>query len=114
MKKQATAASVRGNLIDRDRFQKYLPLAQRFVPEPELVSKKSRVWVTAEDVAIFLVLLEFFGENPNEDGSMPYKRFAGMWQKLYEDSDVSRSFDNKRFAWIRNRVSEWVELSGRM
>ena len=116
VKKQASAASVQGNLIDKERFQKYLPLAQRFLSAPELVSAKSRVFVTAEDVAIFLVLLEFFGENPNEDGSMPYKRFAGMWDKLYQDGDVNRCFDNKKFAWIRNRVSEkggieWVDTT---
>ena len=116
VKKQASAASVQGKLIDKQRFRTYLPLAQRFLSAPELISAKSRVFVTAEDVAIFLVLLEFFGENPNEDGSMPYKRFAGLWNKLYQDGDVGRCFDNKRFAWIRNRVSEkggieWVDTT---
>ena len=47
---------------------------------------------------------------------MPYKRFAGLWQRLYLDGDVSRAFDNKRFAWIRNRVSdmggiEWEDVT---
>jgi hypothetical protein len=116
VKKQASAASVQGSLIDKERFQKYLPLAQRFLSAPELISAKSRVFVTAQDVAIFLVLLEFFGANPNEDGSMPYKRFAGMWDKLYQDGDVNRCFDNKKFAWIRNRVSEkggidWIDMT---
>ena len=106
VKQQAAAASVQGKLIDRELFQQYLPLAQRFVPEPQLVSKRARLWANAEDVAIFLVLLEFFGKNPNEDGSMPQKRFAGLWDKLYQDGEVSRSFDNKRFKWIRNRVSD--------
>ena len=116
VKKQASAASVQGTLIDKERFQKYLPLAERFLSALELISAKSRVFVTAEDVAIFLVLLEFFGENPNEDGSMPYKRFAGLWDKLYQDGDVNRCFDNKKFAWIRNWVSEkggieWIDTT---
>ena len=117
VEKQAAAGSVPGKLImDKELFGKYLPLAQRFVPASELVSQKSRVFVTAEDVAIFLVLLEFFGDNPNQDGSMPSKRFAGLWDKLYHDGDVTRAFDNKRFAWIRNRVSdmggiEWVDAT---
>jgi hypothetical protein len=106
VKKQEAGASIRGKLIDKERMQNYLPLAQRFVPVRELVSRKSRVWVTAEDMAIFLVLLEFFGENPNEDGSMPYKRFKVLWDRLYKDGDVARAFDNKRFAWLRNRVSQ--------
>ena len=67
-------------------------------------------------MAIFLVLLEFFGENPNPDGSMPTKRFAGLWQRLYLDGDVTRAFDNKRFAFVRNRVSdmggiEWKDVT---
>ena len=116
VKKQASAASFQGNRIDKDRFQKYLPLAQRFLSAPELISAKSRVFVTTEDVATFLVLLEFFGANPNEDGSMPYKRFARLWKRLYEDGDVNRCFDNKKFAWIRNRVSEkggidWIDTT---
>ena len=103
--KQEKAGSVRGKLIDIERVQAYIPMAQRFVPARQLVSEKSQVFVTAEDVAVFLVLLEFFTEHPNPDGSMPYKRFAGLWQKLYDDGEVNRQFDNKRFAWIRNRVS---------
>ena len=117
VEKQEKAGSVRGKLIDIERVQKYLPLAQRFVPEPQqLVSEKSQVFVNADDVAVFLVLLEFFTEHPNPDGSMPYKRFAGLWQKLYDDGEVKRQFDNKRFAWIRNRVSslggiEWEDVT---
>ena len=91
VKRQATGGSNEGKSIDRERFPEVSAVGERFVPAPELVSKKSRVWVTAEDVAIFLVLLEFFGENPNEDGTMPHNRFAGLWQKLYHDGDVSRA-----------------------
>ena len=114
VKRQALAASARGAEIDKERFSQYLPLARKFLPEPVQVG--SRVWVTAEDVDIFLVLLEFFGENPNPDGSMPWARFSGMWQKLYRDGDVERNFDNKRFAFIRNLVSdkggiEWIDTN---
>lgn len=116
VKKQDAAASVRGKLIDRDMFRRYLPLAQRFVPTPEPVSADSRVLVTAEDAAIFLVLLEFFSDNPNPDGSMPSRRFETLWKKLYLDGDVTRCFDNKRFAFVRNRVSkmggiEWEDAT---
>ena len=69
VKRQAAAGSVRGQLIDRTKFGKYFPLARRFVPEP--VALRAKVSVTAEDVAVFLVLLEFFGDNPNPDGSVP-------------------------------------------
>ena len=116
VEKQEAAGSVRGKHIDKERFRLYLPLAQRFLPSSEPVSAKSRVCVTAEDVAIFLVLLEFFAENPNPDGSMPLKRFAALWQRLYLDGDVTRAFDNKRFAFVRNLVSdkggiEWEDVT---
>jgi hypothetical protein len=114
VKQQAKAASVRGNAIDKERFEAYRPLARKFLPEPVQVG--ARVRATAEDVDIFLVLLEFFGENPNPDGSMPWARFRGLWRKLYRDGDVERNFDNKRFAFIRNLVSdkggiEWIDAN---
>ena len=43
VKRQEAAASVRGKLIDKELFRKYLPLAERFLPAPEPVSARSRV-----------------------------------------------------------------------
>ena len=64
-----------------------------------------RSLVTAEDVAIFLMLLRFFTENMNADGTLPQARFKGLWTALLESRDVDRQFDDKRFATIRNYLS---------
>ena len=53
VKRQASAASVQGTLFqDKQRVQKFLPLAQRFLSAPELVNAKSRIWVTAHGDAM--------------------------------------------------------------
>jgi len=62
--------------------------------------------VRAEDLAVFLMLLKFFSGNMNADGSLPMARFRSMWNALFESRDVSRSFDPKRFAAMRNLVSD--------
>ncbi len=41
----------------------------------------------------------------NEDGSLPWKRFAGLWTALYKAKDIDRAFDAKRFAALRNYLS---------
>jgi len=66
---------------------------------------KGRALATVEDVAIFLMLLRFFTQNMNLDGSLPQARFKGLWEALFLAGDVSRPFDDKRFAVIRNYLS---------
>ena len=61
----------------------------------------NRLVVTAEDVGIFCALLEFVGKRMNEDGTLPWARTKGLWDCLYERGVVRRSFNAKRFAWIR-------------
>ncbi len=67
-----------------------------------------RVAVTVEDVAVFLLLLRFFTRNMNENGTLPWARFEGLWTALYEAGDVERAFNPKRFAAIRNHLSSLV------
>lgn len=67
-----------------------------------------RVAVTVEDVTIFLLLLRFFTDNMNENGSLPWARFEGLWAALYQAGDVERAFNPKRFAAIRNHLSSLV------
>jgi hypothetical protein len=67
-----------------------------------------RVAVTVEDMAIFLLCLRFFTNNMNENGTLPWARFEGLWNVLYLAGDVERGFNPKRFASIRNRLSSLV------
>ena len=65
-----------------------------------------RTVVTAEDVAIFLLCLKFFTRRMNADGTLPVKRFEGLWSALYEAGDVGRAFDCHRFKAIRDYLSD--------
>ncbi len=64
-----------------------------------------RTVVTIEDVAIFLACLKFFTGRMNADGTLPVKRFEGLWSALYEAGDVDRAFDCHRFKVIRDYLS---------
>jgi hypothetical protein len=63
--------------------------------------------VTAEDVAIFLLCLKFLTSHMNADGTMPTRRFGGLWKALYEAGDVGRAFDCHRFKAIRDCLSDF-------
>jgi hypothetical protein len=65
-----------------------------------------RTVVTTDDVAIFLLCLKFFTDRMNADGTLPVKRFEGLWSALYEAGDVGRSFDCHRFKAIRDYLSD--------
>jgi len=67
-----------------------------------------RVAVTVEDMAVFLLMLRFFTRNMNENGTLPWARFEGLWTALYQAGDVERAFNPKRFAAIRNHLSSLV------
>ena len=65
-----------------------------------------RTVVTAEDVAIFLACLKFFTGRMNADGTLPARRFSGLWAAMYEAGDVGRAFDCHRFKAIRDHLSD--------
>ena len=67
--------------------------------------KTGRVAATADDLAIFLMFLKWFTAHMNEDGSLPWKRFKGLWDALFKAADIDRAFDPKRFAALRNYLS---------
>ena len=64
-----------------------------------------RTVVTVEDLAIFLMVGEFFTLNMPTNGAMPTKRWLNMWSALFESGDIKRSFDAKRFKSIRDYLS---------
>ena len=86
-----------------DRLERWIETAKRWLPTDVHVGKSldNRLVVTAEDVGIFCTLLEFVGKRMNEDGTLPWARTKRLWDCLYERGVVRRSFNAKRFAWIR-------------
>ena len=83
----------------------YLSLARELLAGKKLVAKGRRV-VTGEDLSIFLMLLRFFTNNMNADGSLPVARWREMWAALHGAADVGRAWCHHRFATIRNFVSD--------
>lgn len=69
------------------------------------IGKAGRHVVAIDDVAIFLMLGEFFSQNMNPDGTMPTKRFRALWEALHECGDVNRPWQPTRFSAIRNWLS---------
>lgn len=100
--------SVSGKVIGEDELERlsghYREVASLLM-ETHSLATTGRAVATVEDVAIFLLVLRFCTANMNEDGSLPYARFEGLWSALHEAGDVHRPFDCKRFAAIRNYLS---------
>ena len=100
--------SITGNHIHDDELVKvnghYQLVAEALLNSQELKTK-GRTVVTVEDMSIFLMLLRFFTENMNPDGSLPVKRWQELWSSLSKSGDVSRAFCPQRFAVIRDHLS---------
>jgi hypothetical protein len=96
------------HVISAEELQKlgghYLSVAKTLLGTHPMI-RTGRVVATAEDLAIFLLLLKWFSTHMNDDGSLPWARFKGLWDALFEVKDVSRAFDPKRFAALRNYLS---------
>ncbi len=100
--------SISGKVIDEDELDKidghYGEVAVALLKSHE-IKTAGRTVVTNEDVAIFLLLLRFFSQNMNADGSMPVKRWMKMWNALHEAGDAGRAFCPQRFKAIRDFLS---------
>jgi hypothetical protein len=106
----AKAGSFSGKHIDCSKLDVYRQIARDLL-QGEIIATNSRHIVTEEDVAIFILLAEWFSKNMNADGSLPYARFKGLWDACYTAGDISRAFNCHRFAAIRNKCEEWELLS---
>ena len=104
----AVRGSVLGKHIDPEHIKCYLPLAKDFMDSysDKVHRVGNQTKATAQDLAAVVAMVEFFTLNPNEDGSMPHARFKAMWDAMYECGDISRAWDNKRFAYLRNMLSD--------
>jgi hypothetical protein len=100
------AGSISGHVVGRealDRFDAYLSLAAKLMPVPHRTS--GREVATAEDLAILLLILEACTGRMNADGSMPTARIRENWGALYEQGEVDRPFNPKRYACLRDFLS---------
>jgi hypothetical protein len=102
------AGSISGKVIGPEELAEldghYRKVAETLMEE-HVLKTTGRTVATVEDLAIFLMLLRYFTKNMNRDGSLPYARFKGLWTSVFESGDVDRSFEDKRFATLRNYLS---------
>lgn len=87
--------------LDKD----YLTLANELLAGKKLVVK-GRMVVTNKDVAAFLMILKFFSQNMNVDGTLPVARWRAMWTALFGSGDIGRAWCHHRFAAMRNFFSD--------
>ena len=115
---KAVTGSCSDKVISKDELEKlhghYLTVATTLMGVHRI--KTGRVVATAKDLALFLLLLKWFHEHMNADGSMPWARFKALWDALYEAGDTDRAFDPKRFAALRNYLSslgllDWADAT---
>jgi hypothetical protein len=107
VQKMRQSGSVPCRGIDPERIEGWISLAKWLLPTDVHVGQSAwnRLVVTAEDVGVFCALLEFVGKHMNEDGTVPWKRTKGLWDCLCERGVIRRSFNAKRFAWIRRMLN---------
>jgi hypothetical protein len=103
VQKMRQSGSIPCHGIVPERIESWIEAAKRLLPTDVHVGKSlnNRLVVTAEDVGITCTLLEFVGKHMNEDGTLPWARTKGLWDCLHERGVICRSFNAKRFAWIR-------------
>jgi hypothetical protein len=105
------SGSIGGTLISEEELAQiaeqghYRKVAITLV-ESHVLKTSGRSVVTAEDLAAFLLLLKFFTDRMNADGTLPVRRFEGLWTGLYEAGDLERAFDCHRFKAIRDYLSD--------
>lgn len=103
------SGSITGKHISDEELQEvdghYRMVAETLMEAHQLKTSGKTV-ATVEDVAIFLMLLKFFTNNMNPDGSLPVKRWSEMWNSVKDAGDINRAFCCQRFRSIRDHLSK--------
>jgi hypothetical protein len=100
------AGSITGKNISEDDLAglgRFEQLAGQYLGGQTI--RAGRHVATSRDFAIAFLLLRFFKNNPNQDGSLPTARVAGLWRALYEAGDVDRPWNHHRWKAIRDAMS---------
>lgn len=104
----AYVGSISGKHISQDELGHltghYREVADSLM-EVHALKTSGKTVATIEDVAIFLMLLKFFTDNMNPDGSLPVNRWSEMWKAVFEAGDINRTFCPQRFKVIRDHLS---------
>jgi hypothetical protein len=109
---KVVAGSISGKNISQEELD-LMPTWERFYKQARKNKPLhgDRWTVTETDFAQAVVLLRFFTENRNPDGSLPQRRVQELWTALYDAGDFSRPWNHHRWKAIRDWMSEmgWIE-----
>ena len=105
--RKVAKGSVSGKLVDPEAIRKLEPLARELLRlgTPK-VTGALRAVVVAEDVQTALAVLRACTLDMNADGSMPVMRVKAIWDAAYRAGDTNRAFSFRRFAAIRDMLSD--------
>jgi hypothetical protein len=105
--KTVRVGSTTGRHVDPDRLNTCRRLVTRLANDPgvTLPTAAGGRPLTREDFATVLLLLSFFHQSPNEDGSLPHARARELWKALYECGDLDRCWSNDKWKAIRDFFS---------
>ena len=79
----------------------YRRAANRILRGEQIKVNGRREVVTRDDLAIFIMLLDFFKTCMNPDGSMPSARIRGLWQALKKANDITEGYDPRKIKVMR-------------
>jgi hypothetical protein len=109
---KAPVGSISGKNISQEELD-LIPTWERFFKQARKnMPLHGDRWAVAEtDFAQAVVLLRFFTQNRNPDGSLPQRRVQELWTALYEAGDFSRPWNHHRWKAIRDWLSEmgWLD-----
>ena len=103
-KREKPLGSISGKCINIDRLPMYERFAERF-PGSHNIKTSDKHKVTATDIAICLMIVEQCSRNMNVDGSTPTARVKAFWDCMFICGDITRCWNAKRYAAIRNYFS---------
>jgi hypothetical protein len=95
-----------------------IPANEQFYKNLGLGLRDARYLVSANDFAIFCVLLRWFTDHPVTSGkkkdTLPVRKCEGLWNALHEAGIAERPFNCHRFKVIRdylskNRHIDWID-----
>jgi hypothetical protein len=117
VKTKSNAGSCDGRFISEEEIG-MIPAFEKFYENLGVELRDKRYLVSANDFAIFCVLLRWFTENPEKVGgkkdTLPVRKVEGLWMSLYEADIAERPFNCHRFKVIRDFLSrekhiDWID-----
>lgn len=103
--------SVSGRNISQEELD-LMPAWEKFFAKATNKPSHAGRWrITTEDFAQAVVMLRYFAENRNNDGSLPQHRVEELWKALYKAGDFSRAWNHHRWRHLRDWMSNmgWLD-----